>query len=252
MQAQIHTLFDQARAYLIDQYHSRQFSIEIKNRNDWVTEADLHVQSIFEQGLHNIRPDVPLVSEEKPSTHNQDPDSSFWILDPLDGTLNFGHGLPIFGISLALVEGGNVTHAWIDLPMLGQHYFAAQGKGAFCNQEPIRVSDCQDLKTSMIAIGQPHTFNDGIAQLTQIVSKEHQSFRRSGSAVFNFTQIARGALDVFYACKLGPWDLAAGILLVTEAGGRVENIDGTPHSDLWNGHLIASNARLSLKHLHQA
>ncbi|MCB0271959.1 MAG: inositol monophosphatase [Bdellovibrionales bacterium] len=245
----IEPLLNQASQYLIDQFKKQSFEIQTKNQNDWVTEADLYVDQMLTTSLEKAFPDIQVISEEKTSSHNYNQEDTFWIIDPIDGTLNFAHGFPIFGITIALVKQGKPVLGWIELPMFGQRFFAEIGKKSTCNQATISVSNIIDTKASLVEIGQPHTYSQGLPELVTLVSQYHQSFRRSGSAVFNFAQVACGAVDIFCASKLNIWDIAAGVLLVEMAGGKVFHRNGQPFSDLTNGNLIACNGKVSIEHL---
>lgn len=247
----IDPILDQARARLLSFYHGANLEVQTKNKHDLVTSADLASEAIVLKGLREISPDIFVVSEEDPTSHQPTQDR-YWVVDPLDGTLNFAHGLPIFGISVALVQEGQPVMGWIDLPCLKQRYFAERNKGAFVNGQRIHVSDQKDLSHSMVALGQPHTYNQGLQELVSRINQSHQSFRRTGSAVFNFAMVASGALDVFFASRLGPWDVAAGVLMVEEAGGVVQHHDGQSYDSIFEGNVIASNGHLDLGHLYEA
>lgn len=246
MNQTVHTLLDEVRAYLKSQFHERAFFIQNKSEMDLVTEVDLTVEKMIQSQLKKNFPDIAMLSEEDPSSHTLDLKQPTWILDPLDGTINFAHGFPLFCVSLALVENHQTTHAWIDVPMLNLRYTSEKGKGSFCNGVPISVSKRFEEKNAMVGVAQPPIELDSDFNLTQAVSKNYTSLRRTGTAVFNFTQVSHGAFDFFYGSQLQIWDIAAGTLLVTEAGGKLFNLDLSPFGGLHQQDLIACSGNISL------
>jgi myo-inositol-1(or 4)-monophosphatase len=158
---------------------------------------------------------------------------STWIIDPLDGTTNFVHQIPFVATSIALWQEGQPVLGVINLPAMGELFHAIRGKGAYCNGNRIRVSRTGDLANSVIATGFPYTIREDIAPVMSSLKRillTTQGVRRAGAAAVDLAYTACGRLDGFYEIGLKPWDTAAGILLVAEAGGRISRFDsGLPY-----------------------
>lgn len=170
-----------------------------------------------------------------------------WILDPLDGTTNYIHRFPIFCISLALEVNGELKLAVIDVPMLGETYTAIRGQGAFVNGRPLRVSTTESLEDSLLATG--FFAEDKVALKQQLelfgsIVGEVRGVRRAGAAAYDMTQVAAGVFDGFWEKNLKPWDVAAGQLLIEEAGGVVTTYAGGAH-DPYSGNLICGNRAIA-------
>jgi len=169
-----------------------------------------------------------------------------WIVDPLDGTANFAHGFPVFGVSVAYARGGRVMAAACAIPMWDQIFSARLGGGAFRNDEPIHVSDQQELGRALLATGFPHDQQlrgPDNYDLFAYVSRHAQAVRRPGAAVVDLCYVACGGFDGFWEHSLKPWDTAGAALIVREAGGLVTGLDGGSW-DPWAPAIVATNGHL--------
>lgn len=203
-----------------------------KNPRDLVTEADIAVQKTIESIVLGAFPEHSFYGEEGNLTPPKQPeDSEFcWFVDPIDGTTNYVHGVPCFGPSIALAQGTDVLCGVFYNPMGEEFFSAAKGEGAFLNGKKIHVSSWQTLGESLVGIGFSTTFRDDSPDLLAFMktSRVCQSFRRTGSTALNLSYVAAGRFDATWAYRCHPWDIAAGILLVKEAGGVVTKPDGSP------------------------
>lgn len=218
--------------------------IERKGRIDLVTDTDRNVEDFLKAGLHAILPEASFLAEET-AAHATLSDPC-WVIDPLDGTTNFAHGLPITATSVALWRGGSMELGVIGIPVLGEYFHAERGGGAFLNGEPIRVTDTADPLQALVATGFPYDIRENIDVVMdnmRSVLVASQGLRRMGAAAVDLAYTAAGRFDAFYEPLLHPWDTAAGMLLVQEAGGRVTTFDGGPY-DIFQETILASNGRL--------
>lgn len=218
--------------------------IEYKGDINLVTESDRMSEEMIVSRIRQVFPGHDIVTEESPVIDNG---SSFrWIIDPLDGTTNFAHGYPVFCVSIALEFQGDVMVGVICHPMMDELFVAQRGRGAMLNGQKISVSSTADISRSLLATGFPYdireTKQDNIANFTAM-AKRAQAIRRPGAAALDLAYLAAGRFDGFWELKLAPWDTAAGCLLVTEAGGRVSDINGDPFR-LTAPHLLASNGKI--------
>jgi myo-inositol-1(or 4)-monophosphatase len=203
-----------------------------KNPYDLVTEADIAAQKTIESILIGTFPDHRFLGEEGnlPSSPPQGTSDFCWIVDPLDGTTNFVHGVPSFGPSIALTCGTDVLCGVFYNPMTEEFFSAAQGQGAFLNGKRIHTSTWQTLEESLVSVSFPtmvdHNSPDLVAFLKTI--PVCQSLRRTGSTALNLAYVAAGRFDATWAFTCHPWDIAAGVLLIREAGGIVTKPNGSP------------------------
>lgn len=215
--------------------------IETKSLNSLVSYVDQEAEKKLVKRLKQLLPEAGFVAEE--GTEQYKAERYNWIVDPLDGTTNFLYDLPIFAISIALVEK--------DEPIVGvvyelgqqEMFSAALGEGATCNGEPMRVADHPRLKDSLIATGFPYYDFNRLEAFNQLLAHLYintRGVRRLGSAATDLAYVAKGRFNAFFEYGLSPWDVAAGILLVTEAGGRVSDFSGTGNY-LYGGEIIASS-----------
>jgi myo-inositol-1(or 4)-monophosphatase len=213
----------------------RQKNLEIatkSNEADLVTSVDLASDALLKKGLANLLPEAAILSEETGmSSTNSD---YCWIIDPLDGTNNFAHGLPVFTISVGLHYKQQAFAGVVYNPILDELYSARRGKGAFCNGEKIQVSNKDRLGICMLATGFPYN-KDAFGQKNLIylskMIQQSRGIRRLGSAAYDLCLVARGVLDGYWEFNLNLWDIAAGVLLVQEAGGEViTNKQGNAYS----------------------
>ena len=225
--------------------------VETKLHAGLVSEADRETELLIKKGLNLIASDWEFLGEEESFLNgNLIPPSTGrprWILDPLDGTTNYIHRFPIFCISLALEFEGQLQLAIIDCPATHETFTAIRGSGAFRNGKPIHVSQTSELKDSLLATG---FFPDNVEALKEQVRvfshlvERTRGIRRAGAAAYDLCMVAQGTFDGFWEPNLKPWDVAAGQLLVEEAGGKVLNRDGKKHSP-YDNYIIATNSKLS-------
>ena len=200
--------------------------IDSKGRTDFVTAVDLAVQERLKAELASG--EIGFLAEEGDGQY-AGRDGILWILDPVDGTTNFVHRIPQVGTSVALWADGHVVLGVVNVPMMDECFWAGLGMGAFRNGEPIHVSSAEVLSDAVVATGFPYAIaerlDDVLARLALVLPKA-QGVRRIGAASVDLAYVAAGRQDAFYEMLLKPWDVAAGWLLVEEAGGRVTTLDG--------------------------
>jgi len=203
-----------------------------KNPADLVTEADIAAQKAIEAIVIGAFPEHRFLGEEGDMVPSIAHDSTefYWIVDPLDGTTNYVHGVPLFGTSIALTQGSNVLCGVFYNPMTEEFFSAAQGQGAFLNGTQIHTSTWQTLGESLVAVSFPTQTRDDSPDLIAFMQAVAvcQSIRRTGSTVLNMAYVAAGRFDATWAFGSHPWDIAAGAILVKEAGGIVTKPDGSP------------------------
>ncbi|MBE0693600.1 MAG: inositol monophosphatase [Aquamicrobium sp.] len=195
--------------------------VSLKGPGDYVSQADRRAEEIIFAELSKARPGYSFVMEERGEVAGDD-DQHRWIVDPLDGTTNFLHGIPIFAISIALERQGQLVAGVIYNPAMDELYTAERGGGAFMNDRRLRVAARRNLSDAVIGTGIPHLgrghHGHALIELKNVMG-EVAGIRRLGSAALDLAYVAAGRMDGFWESWLAPWDLAAGILLVREAGG---------------------------------
>ena len=203
--------------------------ISQKQVNDFVTEVDHASEAAIIETLLTAYPDHGILAEESGSQHGNPKADHIWIIDPLDGTTNFIHGFPVYCVSIALQVRGRIEQAVIYDPSRNDLFTATRGRGAFLNDRRIRVSKRTRLQECLIATGFPFrpgdNFNHYLLMMGDVMQKT-AGLRRPGSAALDLAYVAAGFTDGFFETGLSPWDVAAGSLLVTEAGGLVGNFTG--------------------------
>ena len=219
-------------------------TVKSKNFNDFVSEVDIAAERAIIDTLKEVYPDHGFLGEESGSTSHQ---SDFiWIIDPLDGTTNFLHNFPQYCVSIALQHKGEITQAVIYEPNRNDLYTATKGRGAFLNDKRIRVSKCDKLKESLIGTGFPFRdfkhLDTYLAMFKSMLQKT-TGIRRPGSAALDLAYVANGSLDAFWEIGLSPWDIAAGALLVQEAGGIISNLNGK-EGWLQSGNVLAASPKI--------
>jgi myo-inositol-1(or 4)-monophosphatase len=218
-----------------------------KGPADLVTEADLASQDLVARRLAEAFPDHTLLAEEDGVGPPTDFDCAWrWIVDPLDGTMNFAHGFPFWCISIALEHAGRPVVGVVHNPLTGELYSAAIGMGARKDGAPMSVSAADRLSQSLITTALPLDFPGDADRQTAYMkrfSSGTHSLRRTGSSALNLALLASGACEVCYASAMHPWDAAAGVVLVREAGGEVTRFSGAPH-DLYGQEILATNGRV--------
>lgn len=206
--------------------------ITMKGHHDPVTESDLQSQQLIIQRLSQAFPQFGFVAEEAGlSAFHTDDGPGRWIIDPLDGTVNFAHNFPLFCVSIAWQRQGVVEYGVVYDPLRQELFEAIKGHGAYLNDNPIRVSAISDLDRALLATGFPYDVADhleGIMLRLRRLLVRAQGVRRPGSAAIDLCYLAAGRVDGFWEEGLKPWDTAAAVLIVEEAGGRVSTFDGTP------------------------
>ncbi|HIJ63070.1 MAG TPA: inositol monophosphatase [Rhodospirillaceae bacterium] len=236
-----------ARGLLRDFGEVEHLQVSKKGPGDFVTAADHRVEKILLQELKKVRPDYGFLLEEAGRIEGADP-HNVWVIDPLDGTTNFLHSIPHFAISIGLVRGGEPIAGVIYQPLTDEMFWAEKGLGAFVNERRLRVSARRKLDEAVITTGIPHQGRPEPARfLRQLaaVMDATAGIRRFGSASLDLAYVAAGRCEGFWEWGLKPWDIAAGIIMVREAGGYLSEIDGG-HDLLGSGNILAANDHLHL------
>jgi myo-inositol-1(or 4)-monophosphatase len=219
--------------------------VDKKGAIDLVTEVDVGVERMVRALIAERFPDHAVLGEELGGSA-QVPPGPCWVFDPIDGTTNFAHGLPIFCASLALeVDGVAVLGAVFD-PTRQELFTAERGGGAFLNGRPIRVSGAETLVNALLVTGFPYDVHARVAEIVGLFGEfvgRARAVRRLGSAAIDLCYVAAGRMDAFWESDLKAWDIAAGALIVEEAGGRVTGMDSEAFTSR-AGHLVASNGLL--------
>jgi myo-inositol-1(or 4)-monophosphatase len=200
-----------------------------KMENDFVTEVDQASENTIIETLLNAYPDHGILAEESGRTHGNPNAEHVWIIDPLDGTTNFIHGFPFYCVSIALQSRGRLEQAVVFDPTRNDLFTSTRGRGAFLNDRRLRVSKRIRLKECLISTGFPFRdgddFNAYLSMMSQVMTRT-AGLRRPGAAALDLAYVAAGFSDGFFETGLHPWDMAAGALLITEAGGLVGNFTG--------------------------
>lgn len=208
---------------------------------NFVTHTDLEVERLLLSRLNRAFPSYEVLTEESPTS--VEGAGTCWIIDPIDGTTNYAHGYPMVAVSVALVQREEVVLGVVYNPIMDEMFVAVKGQGATLNNQPIRVSETPRLAESLLASGFPYTAweqdDDNTAEWRAFL-KRVVSLRSDGSAALDLCFVACGRLDGYWELDLDPWDMAAGSLIVQEAGGRVTNLSGSPF-DLYGRSILASN-----------
>ncbi len=231
-----------ARALNRDFGEVEKLQVSMKGPANFVSAADKRAEETLYQELSKARPGYGFLGEE--GGHREGTDkTNTWIVDPLDGTTNFLHGIPQFAISIALERDGAVVAGLIYNPATDEMFIAEKGKGAFLNEQRIRVAARKRLDDAVIACGLPHLGRPGIAlahQETKAVQEKVAGLRRFGAAALDLAWVAAGRLDGYWERHIQPWDMAAGLILVREAGGYASDCDGKDDM-MAKGEILAGN-----------
>jgi myo-inositol-1(or 4)-monophosphatase len=238
------------------QNYSKPHQVTMKGAIDPVTETDYECQEIILTMLRKAFPDHGFLAEERGGEgepvqrqsaglagENEPLPACRWIIDPLDGTVNFAHGYPAFCVSIACEADGVLIYGVIYEPLRDELFEASRGGGARLNGAPIRVSGTAQLDRALVATGFPYDIRERVPETMGRLGRmlaHTQGARRGGSAALDLCYVACGRVDGFYEENLKPWDTAAGCLIVTEAGGRITTFDGGPY-DLSSPNILASN-----------
>jgi len=220
----------------------REISVSKKGDIDLVTEADLASEALIVERIKSYYPKHSILAEESGEAIADSSSKWKWIIDPLDGTTNYTHGYPCFCVTIALEHEGEIKIAVTFDPTRNELFAAERGRGATLNNRPIRVSTTEKLSESLVVTGFPYNFKDRpdfARNLTRFLV-EARGVRRDGSAALDMAYVACGRFDGFWEEGLNPWDMAAGILLIKEAGGQVTSYDQTPFN-IYKPPILASN-----------
>jgi myo-inositol-1(or 4)-monophosphatase len=234
-----------AGAEQILRFFNQEFKISNKEGvNNLVTEADHAAEKAIIEVIHGRFPAHQVLGEESGASKQE---SEFkWIIDPIDGTVNFAHGIPLNCVSIAIEEKGKIIMGAVYNPHLKEFFFAEKGKGAFLNDKPIHVSDQKDILRSCLVTGFPYTYinmANGPLEIFERFIRRGIPVRRLGSAAIDLCWVAAGRFDGFYEHKLEPWDSAAGYLIVEEAGGKVTDHFGEEFS-IYQHKVLATNGHI--------
>jgi myo-inositol-1(or 4)-monophosphatase len=223
-----------------------QLKIGVKQQNDFVTEVDRAAEATIIETLREVYPSHAILAEESGNSQ-PDTDSEFlWIIDPLDGTTNFIHSFPQYAISIALAYKGVLTQAVVYDPNRNELFTASKGGGAFLNEKRIRVSNRPKLDEALLGTGFPYRMFDHIDTYLTIfkeMTRRCAGVRRPGAASLDLAYVAAGRLDGFWEFGLSPWDMAAGALLIQEAGGLVSDLAGEGNY-LKTGNIVGGNPKV--------
>ncbi len=219
-------------------------TVEKKGRNDFVSSADLAAEKAIIDVIHKHYPDHAILAEESGASGESD---HVWIIDPLDGTTNYLHGFPVFAVSIGLQINGRLEHAVVYDPMREELFTASRGEGAQLDGHKIRVSGNKDLDRALIGTGFPYRQSDDelepyLAMLGKVV-KNAAGVRRPGAAALDLCHVACGRFDAFWETGLQPWDMAAGTLIIREAGGIISALDGG-ENHMETGHVLTGSPRI--------
>lgn len=228
---------------IIKDLYEGPFKVRNKGVIDLVTEADEAAERAIIAELQSSGIQARIIAEESSADYAKIPNEPTWVIDPLDGTTNFAHGFPWFCTSIAYTEGGRSLAGVIYCPMLDELFYAGHGCGAWLNNTRIKISNTASLHKALTATGFPYDIHQEstpvLAALAAVLTK-CQGIRRAGAAALDLAYVACGRLDGFWEIKLKPWDTAAGQLLVTEAGGTITCLNGTPYNP-YIPEVLASN-----------
>jgi myo-inositol-1(or 4)-monophosphatase len=218
-------------------------NVGVKQQSDFVTEVDRAAEATIIDIISEAYPNHAILAEESGATGSSDYQ---WIIDPLDGTTNFIHGVPQYAVSIGLAHKGMMTQAVVYDPCRNELFTASKGGGAFLNDKRIRVSKRDKLAETLIGTGFPYrTFDHCEAYLAifRDLTRKTSGLRRPGAASIDLAWVACGRMDGFWEFGLSPWDMAAGTLIITEAGGLVGDLSGEPNYML-TGNLVAGNPKV--------
>jgi myo-inositol-1(or 4)-monophosphatase len=218
-------------------------TVRTKRENDFVSEVDHAAEQAIIETLLEAYPKHAILAEESGVTGESEYQ---WVIDPLDGTTNFLHGFPQYAVSIALLHRGQLSQAVIYDPVRNDLYTASRGRGAFLNDRRIRVSRRDKLQDALIGTGFPYrdfTHLDAYTAIFRELVQKTSGLRRPGSAALDLAWVAAGHTDGFFEIGLNPWDIAAGCLLILEAGGLVSDFAGEEHY-LKSGNVVAGNPKV--------
>ncbi len=250
------TLFNLAKeaAYqaglILKSHFGKKKDISYKGRIDLVTEVDLKSEKAIVSLIKSRYPDHDIITEETDFTQKGSPWR--WIIDPLDGTVNYAHDYPLACVSIALEYNGEVVLGIVYNPMMGETFCAMKGGGAFCNKKSIHVSDIAELEKSLLVTGFPYDIKDSGTNLAHFghIIRKAQAVRRDGAAALDLCFTAKGRFEGYWEQGMAPWDVAAGGLILTEAGGKITGFDGKPCS-IFDRTIVATNGNIHEELVHE-
>lgn len=228
---------------ILKAHFGRLRDVRKKGAIDLVTEADVRSEAAIIEILSQAFPDHAILAEES-GRHVGTSAEHCWIIDPLDGTTNFAHNLPLFCVSIGFAKNDELLAGFVLAPILGEFFMAVKGRGAFCNGTAIRVSDTRSMEDSLLVTGFPYDHQRIFGQLVQRFERclaKSQGVRRLGSAALDLCYVACGRFDGFWEELLHPWDTAAGVLIAEEAGARTTVFSGAPYS-IYNDEIVTTNS----------
>ena len=231
---------EKAAAFIRQEAH-KTLDIGYKGATDLVTHVDLGSEKIIKETVQSKFPEHQFLAEE--GGIEQSDSEYLWVIDPLDGTTNFVHGYPLYAVSIALYQENRPLAGVVNHISSGEIYTATSGGGAFCNGKALQVSKTKELSKSLLATGFPYTHDQIWSRNMEhfkLLTDRTQGVRRAGAAALDFCHVARGWLDGFWEYQLGAWDMAAGVLIVEEAGGRVSKMNDESFV-LMEREVVASN-----------
>jgi myo-inositol-1(or 4)-monophosphatase len=220
--------------------------VNTKSPNDFVTEVDQAAEAAIIEILLTAYPGHGILAEESGREHGSRDSEYVWIIDPLDGTTNFIHGFPVYAVSIALAHRGVVQQAVVYDPARNDLFYASKGRGAFLNDRRLRVSRRTRMQDSLIGTGFPFRKGDNFRRYVKMFEEVMQhcaGLRRPGAAALDLCYVAAGYYDGFFETGLNPWDVAAGSLMITEAGGLIGNFTGEPDY-LFQRECVAGNPKI--------
>ena len=222
----------------------KKLKVEMKGHNDYVSEADHLAEAAIINVIHKHYPEHAILAEESGASGESD---TVWIIDPLDGTTNYLHGLPVFCVSIAVQVNGRMEHAVVYDPMREELFTATRGSGAQLDEHKIRVSGNKELQHSLIGTGFPYRDSNiplpPYMKMLQTVLIHTSGVRRTGAAALDLCYVAAGRLEGFWETGLQKWDLAAGALIIREAGGIISGMDGS-EDFLDTGHVLTGSPKI--------
>lgn len=217
--------------------------IEYKDLNNLVSYVDKEAEKLLVANLQELLPEASFITEEGTTGQEPDPTALNWIIDPLDGTTNFIHGIPVYCVSVGLARGKELLVGVIHEPSRNEMFYAWQGGGAWCNDKSIKVSNVPLLQDSLIATGFPYykfEKQKRYMHILELLMQKTHGIRRMGAAAVDLAYVAAGRFDGFYEYNLNSWDMAAGVLMIKEAGGTVTDFKGGDNY-LFGGDIIAAS-----------
>jgi myo-inositol-1(or 4)-monophosphatase len=214
-----------------------------KSPNEFVTQVDQAAEAAIIETIREYYPDHAILAEESGAVGENDYQ---WIIDPLDGTTNYVHGFPVFSVSIAVANRGEIEHGVVYDPLRQEIFSASRGQGAQLDGRRIRVSKRTTIQQSLVATGFPYRANlkylDRYLEMLKVVMLESAGVRRPGSAALDLCYVAAGRVDAFFEFGLSKWDIAAGALMIREAGGRISDFHGND-GYLDSGNVVAGNPK---------